>query len=74
MKVGFIILQDNIIIGANFCQVKIIRVLFQFKPSIISGNQKWKGAAPIFIRSAEFNTIENLLIKVEFKLKDIKIL
>lgn len=27
----------------------MIKELIQFNPSMISGNQKWKGAAPIFI-------------------------
>lgn len=44
------------IIGAIFCQVNIINEFTQFKPSIISGNQKWKGAAPILIRKAVFIT------------------
>lgn len=45
------------IIGAIFCQVKRIKQLFQFKPSITSGNQKWNGAAPILVSSEEFITI-----------------
>lgn len=53
------------IIGAIFCQVNIIKVLDQFNPLIISGNQKWKGAAPIFIRRA------HLIIIIEVVLNSI---
>jgi len=38
----------KIIIGAIFCQVIKIKLLIQFKPSITLGNQKWKGATPLF--------------------------
>jgi len=41
-------------IGAIFCHVNIINELFQFNPSITSGNQKWNGAAPIFINKEVF--------------------
>lgn len=44
--------------GAIFCQVNIISELFQFSPPIISGNQKWKGAAPIFNSKADLNIID----------------
>lgn len=37
-----------IIKGAIFCQVIKIKFVYQVKPSITLGNQKWKGAAPIF--------------------------
>lgn len=47
------------IIGAIFCQVNIRRQFIQFNPSITSGNQEWKGAAPIFIKRAEFIIINN---------------
>jgi hypothetical protein len=50
------------IIGAIFCQVSRINTLFQLNPSITSGNQKWNGAAPSLIISAEFN----ISINVEF--------
>lgn len=42
--------------GANFCQVNKINELIHVKPSIILGNQKWKGAAP------NFNIIEELIM------------
>lgn len=42
------------IIGAIFCHVNIKNLLNQFNPSIISGNQKWNGAAPIFVKNEEF--------------------
>jgi hypothetical protein len=50
------------IIGAIFCQVNRISALFQLNPSITSGNQKWNGAAPNLIISAEFS----ISINVEF--------
>lgn len=40
--------------GANFCHVNIIRVLIHLNPSMISGNQKWNGAAPILVINEEF--------------------
>lgn len=59
------------IIGAIFCQVSIIRQLNQFNPSITSGNQAWKGAAPILVNSAEFIIIKKTecsgKISVKFK-------
>lgn len=53
------------IIGAIFCHVNRIKLLNQFNPSITSGNQKWKGAAPIFVNNAELM----IIIKYWFKLK-----
>lgn len=58
---GIIILFIKIIMGAIFCQVKRINEFIQFNPSITSGNQKWKGAAPILIINAEFIIIINEL-------------
>lgn len=49
----WLILYINKIIGAIFCHDNKINELIQFNPSITSGNQKWKGAAPIFVKSAE---------------------
>lgn len=54
VKELFIILNMNKIIGATFCQVKIIIEFNHVKPLIISGNQKWNGAIPILIKKAEF--------------------
>jgi len=54
-KIGKFKLNINKIIGAIFCHVNIKVQLIQFKPSITSGNQKWKGAAPILIKRLEFN-------------------
>lgn len=51
--------------GAIFCQVIKIRLFHQLSPSITPGNQKWKGAAPLF-KSKE-DKIANV-IKFEFKL------
>lgn len=41
-------------IGAIFCHVLIKKQFIHDSPSITSGNQKWNGAAPIFVRRAEF--------------------
>lgn len=35
--------------GANFCQVKTIKIYFQDNPSNTWGTHKWKGAAPSLI-------------------------
>lgn len=56
-------LYINRIIGAIFCQVNITNLIIQFKPSIISGNQKWNGAAPILVKSAEFIKIIKISLK-----------
>lgn len=44
--------------GVIFCHVIKIKLLNQEKPSIILGNQKWKGAEPIFINRVELIIIE----------------
>ena len=41
--------KERSTIGAIFCHVIKIILLIQFKPSITIGNQKWKGAIPVFI-------------------------
>lgn len=46
-------LYINITIGAIFCQVNSNSLFIQFNPSITSGNQKWNGAAPVFVNIAE---------------------
>ena len=51
--------------GAIFCQVIKIKLFHQLSPSITPGNQKWKGAAPLF-KSKE-DKIANV-IKFESKL------
>ena len=43
--------------GAIFCQVIKSILLIQFNPSITTGNQKWKGAMPIFIINEEAKII-----------------
>lgn len=58
-----------IIIGAIFCQVKRINLLFQFNPSITWGNQKWKGAAPIFIKRDELINIKFTISELVINLK-----
>lgn len=53
----------KIVIGAIFCQVNIINEFIQDRPWITSGSQKWKGAAPIFIKIAEFR-IRGLIFSI----------
>lgn len=43
-----LIQYEEIIIGANFCQVIKIKLFIQGIPSDTLGNQKWNGAVPIF--------------------------
>lgn len=57
-------LYDKIKIGVIFCQVIKIKLLIQDNPDITKGSQKWKGAAPIFIKR---EVIINKLIIVKFK-------
>lgn len=40
--------------GKIFCQVLKIKQFIQFSPFIVLGNQKWKGAAPNFIKRLIF--------------------
>lgn len=55
--------------GAIFCQVKIINELIQFRPSITLGNQKWKGAMPLFNIKEEIKLkLINLLKLIKLKL------
>lgn len=44
--------------GVIFCHVIKIKLLIQVNPSTILGNQKWKGADPIFINMEELIIIE----------------
>lgn len=67
----------NKIIGPIFCQVSRINRLFQLNPLLTSGNQEWKGAAPIFIRRADLAINLNILysciiifIKSKFKIEN----
>ena len=53
--------------GAIFCQVIKIKLLIQFRPSITLGNQKWKGAIPVFIIKEEAKII--LINKFIFLIK-----
>lgn len=61
MKLFIIELNINNTIGIIFCQVIIINAFIHVNPSMISGNQKWKGAIPILINKAEFITIRYLV-------------
>lgn len=56
--------KDNKIIGAIFCHVIKIILLIQLKPSITIGNQKWKGAIPIFIIKEEAKIM--LILELKF--------
>lgn len=61
--------------GANFCHVNKISLMFQFNPSITSGNQEWKGAIPSFIIIAEYDNMNDGSLKkenVELKLNSSK--
>lgn len=51
------------IIGAIFCQVKIIKTWTHLAVLITWGSQKWNGAAPILIERARI--IIELVIKIE---------
>lgn len=54
-RIVWLILSDNrsiIDIGASFCHVRIVRLVSVVEPCVTSGNQKWKGAAAIFIIKA----------------------
>lgn len=59
-------------IGAIFCHVNKIKQFIHLNPSITSGNQKWNGAAPIFVSNAELRIIiencENSRLLIEFDL------
>lgn len=52
--------------GVIFCHVIKIKLLNQDIPSIILGNQKWKGTEPIFINKEELIIIEIILLKSKF--------
>lgn len=54
------ILYINRTMGAIFCHVKINKQFIQSSPSITSGNQKWNGAIPIFVKSLEFIIIRRV--------------
>lgn len=55
--------------GVIFCQVIKIKQLNQESPSITLGNQKWKGAEPIFINREELIIIEIKLFISKFFIK-----
>lgn len=57
--------------GAIFCQVIKIKAFIQDNPSIISGNQKWKGAVPLFKNRVERIIFSEKFWKtLQFKLKN----
>lgn len=49
--------------GANFCHVNKRNLVDHIKPSFTSGNQKWKGAIPSFIRMADWSSRRDELKK-----------
>lgn len=57
--------------GVIFCHVIKIKQFIQDNPSIIWGNQKWNGAAPIFINKEELIIILNKLLNSNILIKDI---
>lgn len=61
IKLFVIELNINKTMGIIFCHVRIKRAFIHLNPSIISGNQKWKGAIPILVNKAEFIAIKNLV-------------
>lgn len=57
-------LYINKTIGAIFCQVNIIKQFIHLRPSITSGNQKWNGAAPIFVNKEVLIIVVIMLFQV----------
>lgn len=55
---GFLKHKEIAIIGVIFCQVDRIKQFIHLSPLITLGNQKWKGAAPIFMRREIFKIIK----------------
>lgn len=53
--------------GEIFCHVIKIKQFNQDNPSIILGNQKWKGVEPILINKVEFIKIEIIKFILKFK-------
>jgi len=83
MNIVNLILYINRTIGAIFCHVNTNKQFNQSSPSITSGNQKWKGAIPIFVRSLEFiviinvdwiNVLEAILVLFIIMIIDIRII
>lgn len=59
------------VIGASFCQVIKINLFIHVIPSITFGNQKWKGAAPLFMSKDEITIHkENWLDMVPWELNN----
>lgn len=63
-------------IGAIFCHVNNKRQFIHESPSITSGNQKWKGAAPILVNKAVLKIIIRglLIFLIRIKFLEIKII
>ena len=58
--------KERSTIGAIFCHVIKIILLIQLKPSITIGNQKWKGAIPVFIIKEDAKII--LIFELKFNI------
>lgn len=67
-------LYINKIIGATFCHVKINKQFGHLNPSITSGNQKWNGAIPIFVRREEFIINTNVDSKFIFLIIEVLVI
>lgn len=66
-KLVILVIYEIIIMGANFCHVIKIILLFHEIVSITLGNQKWKGAAPNFnIKVIIINFIGNKKLNLVF--------
>lgn len=52
--------------GVIFCHLIKIKLLNHDKPSMILGNQKWKGVDPIFIKREELIIIEIIILYSKF--------
>lgn len=58
------ILYDNKAKGAIFCQVNKMNEFVQFSPLKTSGNQKWKGAAPIFNNRDVLSIVDSVISRM----------
>lgn len=65
-------LYINMIIGAIFCHVNIIKQFIHLNPSITSGNQKWNGAAPIFVNNEELIIITIVFLRLRVSISWLK--
>lgn len=52
--------------GEIFCHLIKIKLFNHDNPSTILGNQKWKGADPIFISNEKFIIVDKNILKLKF--------